>query len=49
MSPNLTGVREQDEARSLELTKSAFQFSLEWLQRGGAFVTKVFEGRHTRG
>lgn len=49
MAPNLTGIRDQDDARSVALIKAAFRFSLAWLQEGGHFVAKVFDGRSTRG
>lgn len=47
MSPNLSGIKEMDHLRSIGLVRAALEFSLENLQTGGHFVTKVFAGKHT--
>ncbi len=44
MAPKTTGVRETDEARSLELVGLALEVAREQLVPGGSFVAKVFEG-----
>jgi 23S rRNA (uridine2552-2'-O)-methyltransferase len=44
MAPKTTGVREADEARSLELVGLALEVAREQLAPGGSFVAKVFEG-----
>ena len=47
MSPNLSGIKEMDHLRSIELVRAALEFSLENMRAGGHFVTKVFAGKHT--
>jgi 23S rRNA (uridine2552-2'-O)-methyltransferase len=44
MAPKTIGVKITDEARSLELVRTALQVAEETLERGGAFVAKVFMG-----
>ena len=45
MAPNMTGEYSLDQARSLHLARTAFEVAQEFLESGGNFVTKVFEGR----
>jgi 23S rRNA (uridine2552-2'-O)-methyltransferase len=44
MAPKTIGVKITDEARSLELVRTALRVAEETLERGGAFVAKVFMG-----
>lgn len=44
MAPKLTGIREVDEARSMELCRAAFSCARAWLRSGGALLLKVFMG-----
>ena len=45
MAPNMTGEYELDHARSVHLSRQAFETALELLAPGGDFAVKVFEGR----
>lgn len=49
ISPNLTGQYERDQAISMELVAMVFDFTLPMLSPGGAFVTKMFQGRGIEG
>lgn len=44
MAPNLSGVRERDEARMTELASAALALAERVLRSGGFMVIKVFEG-----
>jgi 23S rRNA (uridine2552-2'-O)-methyltransferase len=44
MAPKTIGIKITDEARSLELVRTALAVAEETLSRGGAFVAKVFMG-----
>jgi 23S rRNA (uridine2552-2'-O)-methyltransferase len=44
MSPNISGIRICDQARSMYLAELALQFSVEQLNSGGNFLVKVFQG-----
>jgi 23S rRNA (uridine2552-2'-O)-methyltransferase len=44
MAPRTIGVKITDEARSLELVRTALSVAERTLERGGAFVAKVFMG-----
>jgi 23S rRNA (uridine2552-2'-O)-methyltransferase len=44
MAPKTIGVKVTDEQRSLELVRMALGVAFETLERGGAFVAKVFMG-----
>ncbi len=44
MAPKTIGVKVTDEARSLELVRMALRVAEATLERGGAFVAKVFMG-----
>ncbi len=44
MAPNTTGIRDVDQARSLELSLKAIQLAHQLLVKGGKFVCKVFQG-----
>lgn len=44
MAPNLSGVAEADQARSLELAELAMDFACRVLKPGGRFLVKVFHG-----
>lgn len=43
MAPNVSGIRERDEARSRELVEAARVISSRLLRRGGLLVVKIFE------
>jgi len=42
MAPNLTGIRDVDEARSVELAELAFEAAQNFLRPGGTMVLKMF-------
>jgi 23S rRNA (uridine2552-2'-O)-methyltransferase len=44
LSPNLSGIRNVDQARSLELLIAAIEVCSKLLKPGGAFVCKAFHG-----
>ena len=44
LAPNLSGVESADQARSVHLGELALEFAVQWLQPGGAFVVKAFQG-----
>ena len=44
MAPNLSGIDGVDQARSVHLAELALGFARDWLQPGGDFVVKVFQG-----
>jgi 23S rRNA (uridine2552-2'-O)-methyltransferase len=45
MAPKTTGIRNTDEARSIDLAEQALRLCDDLLVQGGSFVAKVFEGR----
>ena len=45
MSPNLTGIRNTDQARSMYLAELVFEFSCRVLQPGGSILLKLFQGQ----
>jgi 23S rRNA (uridine2552-2'-O)-methyltransferase len=45
MAPNMTGEYDLDHARSVHLAQTALGIAREFLESGGNFVVKVFEGR----
>ena len=44
MAPNLSGIDSVDQARAMHLADVALAFAVDWLQPGGDFVVKVFQG-----
>jgi 23S rRNA (uridine2552-2'-O)-methyltransferase len=44
MSPNLSGVQDADQARSIELCEVALEFAQRTLKQEGSFLVKVFQG-----
>lgn len=44
MAPRISGQRDYDHARSLELAEAARSFAVRALQPGGDFLAKVFQG-----
>jgi 23S rRNA (uridine2552-2'-O)-methyltransferase len=44
MAPNLTGVKDADQARHYGLAELALDFAIQWLKPEGVFVVKVFQG-----
>jgi len=44
MAPNMSGNRVVDQARSLELVECAVDAATRWLNPGGRFVVKMFQG-----
>ena len=44
MAPRISGQRDYDHARSLELAEAARSFAVRALQPGGDFLVKVFQG-----
>jgi 23S rRNA (uridine2552-2'-O)-methyltransferase len=45
MSPNISGIRVSDQARSMHLAELALEFTVERLNPGGSFLVKMFQGR----
>ena len=45
MAPNMSGVDEVDQARAMDLAELAQEFARVHLKSGGAFLTKLFQGR----
>lgn len=44
MAPNISGVKDVDQAGAAYLTELALEFSHDWLKLGGNFLVKVFVG-----
>ncbi|TAL73430.1 MAG: 23S rRNA (uridine(2552)-2'-O)-methyltransferase RlmE [Rhodanobacter sp.] len=44
MAPNMSGVVMADQFRAMDLAELALDFSRQWLQPGGAFLIKLFQG-----
>jgi len=44
MAPNISGVKEADQASAAYLTELALDFSQSWLKPNGNFLVKVFNG-----
>lgn len=44
MAPNMSGVDAVDQPRSMYLAELALDFARNWLEPGGDFVSKVFQG-----
>ena len=44
MSPNVSGIKLSDQARSMYLAELALEFAIERLNPGGSFLVKVFQG-----
>ena len=47
MAPNLTGIRNTDQARSMHLAELVFDFSCQVLRHQGAMLVKMFQGQGT--
>ena len=47
LSPRLSGIREADVSRSVELSRTAFKIASVMLKTGGSFMVKVFMGEET--
>jgi 23S rRNA (uridine2552-2'-O)-methyltransferase len=45
MAPNISGVESVDQARAMHLAELAQEFAARHLKAGGAFLTKLFQGR----
>jgi 23S rRNA (uridine2552-2'-O)-methyltransferase len=45
MAPNISGVESVDQARTMHLAELAQEFAARHLRAGGAFLTKLFQGR----
>ena len=45
MAPNMSGSKTADQAQSMYLVELAFDFAKTHLKKGGALITKVFQGR----
>ena len=45
MAPNISGVESVDQARAMHLAELAREFAGRHLKAGGAFLTKLFQGR----
>mmetsp|Transcript_16411 Transcript_16411/g.28871 ORF Transcript_16411/g.28871 Transcript_16411/m.28871 type:complete len:128 (+) Transcript_16411:339-722(+) len=45
MAPNLSGHRDMDHFRSIQLCTDALDFAIEVLKPGGTFLCKFFKGR----
>jgi 23S rRNA (uridine2552-2'-O)-methyltransferase len=44
LSPNLSGIRNVDQARAAEMSRAAVEFCAKALKSGGVFVLKAFHG-----
>jgi 23S rRNA (uridine2552-2'-O)-methyltransferase len=44
MAPNLSGIDTVDQARGMHLCDLALEFAVRWLQPGGDFAVKAFQG-----
>ena len=44
LAPNLSGIDSVDQARGIHLAELALGFAVDWLQPGGDFAVKVFQG-----
>lgn len=44
MAPNLSGIAAVDRARGVHLAELALEFALAWLEPGGDFAVKMFQG-----
>ena len=44
MAPNISGIRDVDQARSMALAEQAFNFAREVSVSGGTLLIKVFQG-----
>ncbi len=47
MAPKLTGIRDSDQAKSVELQSEALRLAEALVKPGGFFVAKLFQGRDT--
>ena len=47
MAPKLTGIRDADQAKSVELQSEALRLANALVRPGGFFVAKLFQGRDT--
>ena len=48
LAPNLSGIRDLDEARSLELLEMVWEFASKHLKNKGGMLVKVFEGNEAQ-
>lgn len=44
LAPNLSGIDSVDQARGIHLAELALGFAIDWLQPGGDFAVKAFQG-----
>jgi 23S rRNA (uridine2552-2'-O)-methyltransferase len=44
MAPNISGIPDSDQARTIYLAELGLEFSRNWLKPEGAFLVKVFQG-----
>lgn len=44
LAPNISGVSTTDQARSMHLAELALEFAAQWVNPGGGFLVKVFQG-----
>ena len=44
MAPNISGISDADQARSMHLAELALDFARNWLKPGGSFLVKLFQG-----
>lgn len=44
LAPNLSGIDSVDQARGMHLAELALGFAVDWLQPGGDFAVKAFQG-----
>lgn len=45
MAPNMSGIENTDQARSIHLAELALDFADQYLKQGGSFLVKVFQGQ----
>lgn len=45
IAPNTSGIKEVDNQKSLDLSKSVFEISLKYLKKSGILIMKIFQGQ----
>lgn len=49
MAPSTTGIKDVDQARSLDLVRQAFCIAKKFLRERGVFLFKIFQGQDVKG
>lgn len=48
MAPNLSGIRDADQARMMDLAQAAWEFAYQVLAKEGGFLIKLFQGEEVK-